>query len=92
MDEAAKLRGGMRGGERGRGKHRKQVRGRLFKGLSQTEKLGVSIYVNNLPTELDKYGLRGIFTTIGRVVDSYVPKGSRIGSRPKYGFVRFASK
>jgi len=62
---------------REREKTREQVRGRLVKGLSQTEKLGVSIFVNNLPTELDKYGLRGIFNKIGRVVDSYIPMGSR---------------
>jgi len=55
------------------------------------EQIGVSIYVNNLPHNLDKYGLQGIFSTIGRVVDSYIPKGNRLDSRPKYGFVRFAS-
>jgi len=77
----------MRARKRAQGNNRKQGRGRQ----NPTEQFGVSIYVNNLPHELDKYGLRGIFSTIGRVVDSYIPKGNRLASRPKYGFVRFAS-
>ena len=85
------MRGRLRERLRGSKQQQKQVRGRLHTG-NQTEKLGVSIYVTNLPSELDKYGLRGIFSRIGMVVDSHIPQGSRIGSRSKYGFVRFASK
>jgi len=52
---------------------------------------GTTVYVNNLPEMLDKFGLRGIFQKAGRVVDSYIPKKKKEASRRRYGFVRFGT-
>jgi len=49
------------------------------------------VFVDNLPGNLDKYGLRGIFQRAGYVSDSYIP--SKLGRRRKrFGFVRFWSE
>ena len=47
------------------------------------------MFVNNLPRQLDQYGLKGIFQKAGRVYDVYIPprKGREVTG--KYGFVRF---
>ena len=47
------------------------------------------MFVHNLPESLDRYGLFGIFSGAGRVIDTYIPhqNGSRRFGR--YGFVRF---
>ena len=50
------------------------------------------MYVNNLPINLDKYGLKGIFSKAGRVVDSYIPVGRTRGNSPRFGFVKFGSR
>jgi len=34
---------------------------------------GFSVFVDNLPQNLDRYGLKGIFRKAGRVIDSYIP-------------------
>jgi len=54
-------------------------------------RLGVSVYVRNLPAVLDKYGLQGIFHKAGRVIESYIPmdRRRRRGVGARYGFVRF---
>ena len=52
---------------------------------------GTSVYVNNLPTILDKYGLKGIFKRAGKVVDTYIPTRKRGEARSRYGFVRYRS-
>ena len=49
----------------------------------------ISLFINNLPTTLDKFGLKGIFYKAGRVNDVYIPEGKLAGSRKRYGFVRF---
>lgn len=48
-----------------------------------------SVFVSNLPWNLDRYGLRGIFQRAGRVSDSFIPfKGPHWNGR-RFGFVRF---
>ena len=66
-----------REGERGR---------QELRGFRRNE---VSVYVNNLSAKLDKFGLKGIFCKAGRVMDSYIPVGRKMGASPRYGFVRF---
>ena len=47
-----------------------------------------TVFVDNLPQNLDKYGLKGIFRRIGDVSDAYIP--AKLGrSRKHFGFVRF---
>jgi len=46
------------------------------------------VKVENLPRNLDKFGLKGIFQRVGPVSDSYIP--SKQGrSRKRFGFIRF---
>jgi len=80
-----------RGREGERERRRSRTRGREKERVSVLNQVGASIYVNNLPQKLDKYGLRGIFSSIGEVVDSYIPRRIRIDARPRYGFVRFTN-
>ena len=47
-----------------------------------------TVFVDNLPQNLDKFGLKGIFRRIGDVSDAYIP--AKLGrSRKRFGFVRF---
>ncbi|KAJ8434196.1 hypothetical protein Cgig2_004667 [Carnegiea gigantea] len=48
-----------------------------------------TIFVQNIPQNLDQYGLKGIFQGAEKVSDTYIPlrKGRRNNTR--YGFVRF---
>uniref|UniRef100_A0A7C9AA74 RRM domain-containing protein n=1 Tax=Opuntia streptacantha TaxID=393608 RepID=A0A7C9AA74_OPUST len=61
------------------------------KGREENRKRGreFSVFVYNLPRELDQYGLQGIFQRAGRVSDTYIPaiKGRRDSGR--FGFVRY---
>ncbi|KAJ8420960.1 hypothetical protein Cgig2_012930 [Carnegiea gigantea] len=51
-----------------------------------------SILVNNLPCNLDQFGLKGIFQRAGRVSDAYIlPRRAR-KTHTKFGFVRFWSR
>lgn len=51
-----------------------------------------SVFVDNLPINLDKYGLKGIFSRAGKVSDVYIPL--RVGRRTerRFGFVRYWRK
>ena len=50
-----------------------------------------TVFVDNLPFNLARYGLRGIFQRAGNVSDSYIP--SKLGRmRKRFGFVRFWSE
>ena len=49
------------------------------------------MFVDNLPHNLDKYGLKGIFQRIGFVSDSYIP--AKLGrTRKRFGFIRFVKE
>ena len=49
---------------------------------------GYTIFVDNIPQSLDKFGLKGIFQRAGRVSESFIPLNQgRL--RKRYGFVRF---
>lgn len=48
-----------------------------------------SVFINNLPHDLDKHGLKGIFRRAGRVSDSYIPFRRSRRSSSRFGFVRF---
>ena len=63
-----------------RGVERETVNGR---------KQEFSVFVNNLPLNLDKHGLRGIFQRAGRVSDSYIPFKRPHRGKSRFGFVRF---
>jgi len=47
-----------------------------------------TVFVDNLPQNLDRYGLKGIFQRAENVSDSYIPpKLGRL--RKQFGFVGF---
>ena len=48
-----------------------------------------SVFVHNIPTELDPHGLRGIFQKARRVSDTYIPYRRTRRNNARYGFVRF---
>ena len=48
-----------------------------------------SVFVRNLPGELDRFGLKGIFEKIGRVCDTYIPNRGSRWNQKRFGFVRF---
>ena len=52
---------------------------------------GFTVFVDNLPQNLDRFGLKGIFNRGGNVSDSYIP--SKVGRlRTRFGFVRFQNE
>ena len=48
-----------------KGERAREVKGKLKE---------FSVFVKNLPINLDKFGLKGIFQKVGRVWDSYIPR------------------
>jgi len=48
-----------------------------------------SVFVRNLPGELDRFGLKGIFERVGRVCDIYIPDRLLRRNQKRFGFVRF---
>ncbi|KAH7847805.1 hypothetical protein Vadar_030444 [Vaccinium darrowii] len=52
----------------------------------------VSVYVDNLPFEMDIVWLSQLFRGFGEVVDVYIPKKRSSRFNTKFGFVRFNSK
>ena len=75
-------------------REKEREKGRMMQeqGVKLNRKNEVSVYVSNLPTKLDKFGLKGIFHKAGRVMDSYIPVGRKEGSRLRYGFVIFGNR
>ena len=63
-------------------------RERLY-GSGQKE---TSIFIYNLPYEIDKFGVAGVFRKAGRISDVYIPSHQKYKRSGKYGFVRFYSK
>ena len=51
-----------------------------------------SVFVYNLPQNLDQYGLKGIFQKAGKVSDAYIPRRGSRRTATRYGFVRFKSR
>lgn len=52
----------------------------------------VSVYVDNLPFEMDLVWLNQLFRGYGEVVDVFIPKKRSSRFNTKFGFVRFNSK
>ncbi|KAH7854721.1 hypothetical protein Vadar_017130 [Vaccinium darrowii] len=52
----------------------------------------VSVYVDNLPYEMDLVWLNQLFRGYGEVVDVFIPKKRSSKFNTKFGFVRFNSK
>ncbi|KAH7847765.1 hypothetical protein Vadar_030021 [Vaccinium darrowii] len=52
----------------------------------------VSVFVDNLPFEMDVVWLRQLFRSFGDVVDAYIPNKRSSRFNTKFGFVRFRSK
>ena len=51
-----------------------------------------SVFIYNLPYELDKFGVAGVFRKAGRISDVYIPSHQKYKRSGRYGFVRFHSK
>ncbi|KAH7847534.1 hypothetical protein Vadar_027263 [Vaccinium darrowii] len=51
-----------------------------------------SVYVDNLPFEMDEVWLRQIFRSYGDVVDVFIPNKRSSRFNTKFGFVRFSSR
>ncbi|KAH7858718.1 hypothetical protein Vadar_027137 [Vaccinium darrowii] len=51
-----------------------------------------SVYVDNLPYEMDEVWLRQIFRSYGDVVDVFIPNKRSSRFNTKFGFVRFSSR
>ena len=48
-----------------------------------------SVFVRNLPRELDRFGLKGIFQKVRRVCDTHIPDRGTWRNQDRFGFVRF---
>ncbi|KAJ8440234.1 hypothetical protein Cgig2_023999 [Carnegiea gigantea] len=88
---------GLGKGWKNRGAVGKQVEAFQLKPSPRSENRGnqdrtFSIFIDNLPVDLDNLGLKTLFSGYGVVMDAYVPdKVGRMSGR-KYGFVRFDFK
>jgi len=58
----------------------------MFPGNKRNHK-EYTVFVSNLPYNLDQYGLKGVFQKAYQVRDSYI-----LRRRSRYGFVRFKSR
>jgi len=58
-------------------------------GISRNFRQEFSVYVRNLPKEIDRYGLRGVFQKVGRVYDTYIPDKQSWRNQGRFGFVRY---
>jgi len=46
----------------------------------------ISIFISNIPPELDKFGLKGIFQKVKKVYDAYIPLRQASTARTRFGF------
>ena len=53
---------------------------------------GYSVFVNNVPLQMDSHGLRGVFARAGRISDVHIPLKIGRKSNMRHGFVRFWQK
>ena len=51
-----------------------------------------TVFVANLPDDLDQYGLKGVFKKAGQVSDTYIPRSRSGRNAYRFGFVRFNSR
>ncbi|KAH7852824.1 hypothetical protein Vadar_029715 [Vaccinium darrowii] len=51
-----------------------------------------TVFVDNLPRDMDAGWLRQIFSSFGRVVDVFIPLKRSSGFNTKFGFIRFKKK
>lgn len=49
----------------------------------------ISVFVDNLPESISVEKLRNVFSSFGRVADSFIPTSSRRGKGKCFGFVRY---
>jgi len=56
------------------------------------ERREYSVFVYNIPAELDCHGLQGIFRRAGRVIDTYIPQTKTKRSNVRFGFVRYRTE
>uniref|UniRef100_A0A7C9D911 RRM domain-containing protein n=1 Tax=Opuntia streptacantha TaxID=393608 RepID=A0A7C9D911_OPUST len=61
-------------------------------GAAEEQRREFSVFVDNLPHELDRFGLKGIFQRAGSVSDVYIPQRRSRRNPTRFGFVRFWSK
>ena len=76
--------------ERGRGSRKLRRCG--SKESKRQEWQGYSVFVNNLPFQMDSHGLRGVFARAGRISDVHIPLKTGRKSNMRYGFIRFWQK
>ena len=77
--------------ERGRAGSFEGVAARNQKGRNVTRP-GHSVFVNNLPLQMDSHRLRGVFARAGRISDIHIPLKTGRKSNMRYGFIRFWQK
>ena len=53
---------------------------------------GYLVFEDNFSLQIDSYGLRGVFSRVGRVSDVHIPLGKGRKSNRRYEFVRFCKK
>ena len=66
--------------------------GERRKGGEKDKQREFSIYISNLPEELDIHGLKGIFQKAGRISDVYIPQKRTRRFKLRFGFVSFWRK
>ncbi|KAH7852442.1 hypothetical protein Vadar_024836 [Vaccinium darrowii] len=59
--------------------------------LDRLKRCSISVYVDNLPYEMDEVWLCQIFRRYGDVVDVYIPNKRSSRYNTKFGFIRFLS-
>jgi len=70
------------------GRPRRTGRRHIHKGAKSYQK-EYTVFVANLPSNLDQYGLKGVFRKVGQVSDSYIPRRRSGRNAYWFGFVRF---
>ena len=63
----------------------------MFPGNKRNHK-EYTVFVANLPDDLDQYGLKGVFKKAGQVSDTYIPRSRSGRNAYRFGFVRFNSR
>ncbi|KAJ8425772.1 hypothetical protein Cgig2_014886 [Carnegiea gigantea] len=70
----------MREGESGRNWNGRRV--------NEGSRKAFTVFVQNIPQNLDQYGLKGIFQGAGKLSDTYIPLIKGMRNNTRYGFVR----
>ena len=73
-------------------RERKRNRGRDREWRSEARNYRVfTVFVSNLPRNIDRFGLKGVFRRAGEVSDAFIPQRKAGNRTTRYGFVNFKS-